>query len=200
MPDPLISAGHRPDSDSARERILAAAHRLFYRGGIRATGIDLIIAEAKVAKMSFYKHFPTKAELVVTFLEERHAAWMRWFTGRVGKAGRTPARRLAAVFEALEEWFGEPAFRGCAFINTIAESCEGDEAQRAVAVRHKAELRDYLESLVRAAGHARAPERADELMVLVEGAIVLAQTRGDPKVARIAGRIARRLFEPPAKA
>jgi len=74
-----------PFTPSARDRILETAQRLFYRHGIRAVGVDRIIAESGVAKMSFYRHFPSKRDLVIAFLERRHRFWMDWFTRRVGE-------------------------------------------------------------------------------------------------------------------
>lgn len=152
-----------------RERILATAARLFYQGGIRATGIDLIIAEAKVAKASFYGHFPSKTDLVRAFLDARHGQWMAWFQDRV--EARLAAEGLGAVATALLDWFARPDFRGCAFINTVAEF--GDAF--AETARHKAELRDYLADVAGRLGLPEPRRVADEAMVVVEGAIIRAQ-------------------------
>lgn len=153
----------------ARERILEAARRLFYRNGIRATGIDAIIAEAGVAKMSFYNNFPSKDDLVRAFLAARHESWMAAFSGRMER--HIEERGLAALAFALDEWFAEPDFRGCAFINTVAEFGQEFEG----AMRHKVELEDYVRGIATRLGLS-APERvAGEAMIVIEGAIVRAQ-------------------------
>jgi AcrR family transcriptional regulator len=163
-------------TQSARERILTTAHRLFYAHGVRATGIDRIIAEADVAKMSFYRHFPSKSDLVCAFLEERHTNWMAWFTGRILMLSRPGTAQLTAAASALGEWFAEPEFRGCAFINIVAEC--GDGAARAIAARHKDELATALTNIARAQGLAD-PQAAGRLaLIIVDGAIVRAQTTG----------------------
>lgn len=107
--------GDEPTAGSARERVLSTAARLFYAHGVRATGIDRIIAEAGVAKMSFYRHFPSKSGLVQAFLDRRHAQWMAWFEAalqrRVAQAG---VPRLSMLADVLGEWFAQADFRGCA--------------------------------------------------------------------------------------
>ncbi len=153
----------------ARERILEAARRLFYRNGIRATGIDTIIAEAGIAKMSFYNNFPSKDDLVRAFLTARHEAWMAAFSGRVER--HLEERGLAALAFALEEWFAEPDFRGCAFINTVAEFGQEFEG----AMRHKVELEEYVQGIAVRLGLSTPGRVAGEAMIVIEGAIVRAQ-------------------------
>lgn len=157
----------------ARERILDAALRLFYRDGVRATGIDTIIAQAGVAKMSFYNNFPSKDDLVRAYLAARHENWMRMFSQRVER--HLPGQGLGALATALAEWFEEPDFRGCAFINVVSEfGLDFEEA-----VRHKAELEAFVRDIaVRL--DLLAPERvATEVMILIEGAIVRRQMSFD---------------------
>ncbi len=153
----------------ARERILEAARRLFYRNGIRATGIDTIIAEAGIAKMSFYNNFPSKDDLVRAFLTARHEAWMAAFSGRVER--HLEERGLAALAFALDEWFAEPDFRGCAFINTVAEFGQEFEG----AMRHKVELEEYVQGIAVRLGLSTPGRVAGEAMIVIEGAIVRAQ-------------------------
>lgn len=106
---------------SARERILDTAARLFYQDGLRATGIDKIIAESGVAKMSLYRHFASKNELIAAFLDRRHASWMRWFEQDVeARFAASPGLEVIAL--ALADWFSDEDFRGCAFINAVAEA------------------------------------------------------------------------------
>lgn len=171
----------------ARVRILETAMRLFYRHGVRATGIDRIISEAAVAKMSFYRHFPSKDDLVAAFLEERHVRWMSWFEERTG-AKRRRGANLPGVADALEEWFCDPAFRGCAFINMLAESPEIPTGERMIAMRHKSELAGVLARLAHADGVARPEEAGALALVVVDGAIVRAQMTGEGKVAASSAR------------
>jgi AcrR family transcriptional regulator len=168
-------SGSAPAQQPARERILETALRLFYAEGVKATGIDKIIAESGVAKMSFYRHFPAKADLVCAFLEERHRRWMTWFTGSV--AAHTPARGSAflAVADALAEWLASPEFRGCAFINIAAELPDQESRERAIAAAHKHDLERLLEDYAAADGLAPAEEAARLALIVVDGAIVRAQ-------------------------
>ncbi len=173
MPKPSGIAKGR--ADSARQRIIEAALRLFYGEGIRATGIDRIIAEAKVAKMSFYHHFPSKSDLVCAFLEERHRRWTAWFAESVARHGQKSRLKLAAVADALGEWFADPGYRGCAFINTSAEFTDHEAREHAIVISHKQELEERLVALARADG-LRDPGTAGRLaLMIVEGAIVRAQ-------------------------
>jgi AcrR family transcriptional regulator len=154
---------------SARDRILSTALRLFYSDGIRATGIDRIIAESGVAKMSFYRHFPSKNDLIRAFLDARHEIWMEKFRAAVER--RFAQDGLKAIAHALAEWFAEPDFRGCAFINTVAES----GAEFTQPIEHKQGLEVYARELAERLS-LPAPDRiAAKAMILIEGAIVRAQ-------------------------
>jgi len=162
---------------SARDRILRTAHDLFYREGIRATGVDRLIAESGVAKLTFYRHFPSKNALVLAFLEDRHRYWMNWFKASLERHGGNPA----ALVPTLAEWFGDPAYRGCAFINTVSElACDLPEVA-AVAHRHKADMTQAIAELLR--GIPRRGVVAEALAVAVDGAIIRAQYDPTPKAA-----------------
>ena len=167
---------------SARERILRTAHELFYRDGIRATGIDLLITRSGVAKATFYRHFPSKNALISAFLELRHQQWMAWFTEALHRYGAAqsvrPAGRLLVLAPVLQEWCGHPDFRGCAFINLVAELAptapEAIEAARA----HKAEMTEQIARLLPDDAKGRALANAAALAF--DGAIVRAQMAVDP--------------------
>lgn len=173
----------------ARDRILDTAKRLFYRDGLRATGIDRIVAESGVAKMSLYRHFPSKDDLIAAFLDWRHDHWMAWFTAAV-EARLAQGAGLAAVADALGEWFGQDDFRGCAFINAVAETGAGDDPRHhELAVRHKRALEGYLGE-VAARLRLAAPEQvAEEAMLCVEGMIVRAQMGVDVRVVAAGRRL-----------
>lgn len=156
----------------ARERILETAHRLFYREGIRATGVDAVIAAAGVTKVTFYRHFPSKSELIDAVLTLRHGRWMDWFTQALQRhARRLPLPRALAA--TLREWLGSPGFRGCAFINAAVEWGGSDPAVLRHASAHK--------QAMAAAIAAHLPDtpqrdtRAQALALAVDGCIVQAQ-------------------------
>ncbi len=166
----------------ARERILLTAHDLFYREGIRATGVDRLIAAAGVTKVTFYRHFPSKDDLVRTFLAYRHERWMGWFKDALARwrAAQSPPEReeapLAPVAFALAEWLQAPGFRGCAFINTVAELGGALPDAIAIAAAHKQDMaRAICELLPR---RDDAMSLAEAAALAVDGAIVRAQTEG----------------------
>lgn len=171
--DDLAGPGPQPDQD-ARTRVLECAYRLFYRHGLRATGIDRIIAESGVAKASFYRHFPTKQALVEAYLDLRHARWMGWLESRLSTAPDARAW-LAALPDALDDWFRAPGFRGCAFINGHAEA--GTDAP-AMTVTHKRELAARIARACSEAGLEPPQDAAADLLLAIEGAIVRAQMEG----------------------
>lgn len=174
MPSP------RPQrTKDARQRILETALKLFYAEGVRAVGIDRIIAESDVAKMSFYRHFPSKTDLVCAFLEERHDRWMTWFRARFEQLSERKASKLPVVADVLQEWFASKDFCGCAFINILAETTQADTRQRAIAQSHKEDLRSVLEEIARSDGIARPQATARRALMIVEGAIVRAEMTGD---------------------
>lgn len=156
----------------ARERILETAHRLFYREGIRATGVDAVIAAAGVTKVTFYRHFPSKSELIDAVLTLRHGRWMDWFTAALQRhARRLPLPRALAA--TLREWLSRPDFRGCAFINAAVERGGGDPAVLRQASTHKRAMTDAI-----GAHLPDTPQRetlAQALALAVDGCIVQAQ-------------------------
>lgn len=123
---------------SAREKILTTAHALFYLHGIRATGIDKIIEQAGVTKVTFYRHFPSKNQLILAYLEYRHTLWMTWFCHTLQQqrdAGQAPA--VALVF-TMQQWWEKPDFRGCAFLNATAEIGDALPEVESLTREHKA--------------------------------------------------------------
>lgn len=165
----------------ARERLVQAAHALFYRDGIRATGIDRVIAEAGVTKVTFYRHFPSKNDLVCAYLEDRHARWMQAFAASLQRHGAAQ-RGVAALAPALADWLGDADFRGCAFINGVTELGGSVPAVLALAQQHKQALTDLLETLLPGPPGPQRQADAQALLLAVEGAIVRAQF-GEPVAA-----------------
>jgi AcrR family transcriptional regulator len=160
-----------------RQRILHAAHDLFYRDGIRATGIDRVIAESGVAKVTFYRQFPSKDDLVLAFLDHRHERWMTWFVDALARHGGS----VAAIAPALREWLASPEFRGCAFLNSVGELGPALPAVLETTRRHKQDMTAAIARLVAPApGRARL---ARALALAVDGAIVQAQFHASPDAA-----------------
>ncbi|MFE9424725.1 TetR/AcrR family transcriptional regulator [Kitasatospora sp. NPDC006697] len=153
---------------NARIRLLDAAEELFYAEGIRAVGVERILAESGVGRASFYRHFATKDDLVVAVLERRDEAWRSWLADRVTALGGKPL----AVFDALAERFARADFRGCAFINTMAETADTGSSAYRVAAAHKERVTAYVADLL--AAHGQDPALARRFVLLMDGAIVTA--------------------------
>ncbi|MEI7297377.1 helix-turn-helix domain-containing protein [Paraburkholderia tropica] len=180
---------------SARDRILETAARLFYEDGFRATGIDRIIAESGVAKMSLYRHFPSKSALIAAFLDRRHEFWMRWFVEAV-EARFAQRAELSVIAEALGEWFAQEDFRGCAFINVVAEAgSTGDPGHLGQAVSHKHSLEQYISELAGRLGLPSPATVAADAMICVEGMIVRYQVTRDSTVVKSGKRVLARIEE-----
>ncbi|MEK4565346.1 TetR/AcrR family transcriptional regulator [Alkalihalobacillus sp. FSL R5-0424] len=166
---------------SKKTQILDVATDLFYREGIHATGVDKIVAEAGVAKMTMYNHFPSKDDLILAYLEKRDTEWRSWFVESVNELANDPTEKLLALFDVLDSWFNGPNFNGCAFLNTAAEFTSITHPFHEAVVEHKKILNDYILELVQATEATNATELADSLYLLVEGAIIteLVYQKGD---------------------
>jgi AcrR family transcriptional regulator len=172
---------------AARERVLATASRLFHREGIRAVGVDRIAAEAEVGKMTLYRHFATKDDLVVAVLDGRDGPARAALHAAMDHAGDDPRARLLAPFAMLEPWFASRGFRGCPFMNASLELHDPGHPARAVARRHKAATRDAFAQAASQVDTIADPEAlADQLALLFDGAIAQAQMRDPQTVARAA--------------
>jgi AcrR family transcriptional regulator len=165
-----------PAAITARDRILFTAHDLFYRDGVRATGIDRIIAEAGVAKLTFYRHFASKDLLITAFLEYRHERWMAWFTVALARHGAKPGGGFLPLIDVMDEWFREPLFRGCAFINAVAEMGAVLPEVVEISKRHKRDMLQVIADL--APAQTSQTETASAAALAIDGAIVRAQMDG----------------------
>jgi AcrR family transcriptional regulator len=171
-------------AEPARERILEAAYELFSRYGIRAVGIDRIIEDAGVAKASLYRHFASKDDLVVAFLELREQRFTReWLEVEIQRRGGSPRDRLLAVFDLFDEWFQADDFHGCTFIGTMLEFAGSGGRVEGASVRHLYTIKEIFERLAQEAGLADPDRAALQLQALAMGAIVSAR-RGDLNAAR----------------
>ncbi len=174
---------------SARDRIMETAARLFYQDGFRATGVDKIIAESGVAKMSLYRHFASKDELIAAFLDWRHEFWMQWFIEEV-EARFAQRAELSVIAEALGVWFAQEDFRGCAFINVVAEAgSTGNPGHLHQAASHKQGLEKYIAEIAGRIGLQNPAAVAADAMLCVEGMIVRFQMTHSASVVESGRRV-----------
>jgi AcrR family transcriptional regulator len=180
---------------SARERILDTAYDLFSRHGIRAVGIDRIIATSGVAKMSLYRHFRSKDALVLAFLQEREKRWtLEWLHAEVTSRAEDGAGRMLAIFDVFDEWFHEPDFEGCSFINVLLEFDELEHPIRRATTEHLATIRGLVREFAEQAGVADPDAVARQWHILMKGSIVAAG-EGDRDAARRARALGELLLE-----
>jgi AcrR family transcriptional regulator len=175
MPAPITDEQHRLD----REALLDAAERLFYARGIQAVGMDEIRAASGLPLKRIYRFFAAKEDLVVAMLKRRDRRWRGDLAAHVEQVP-DPRERVLAVFDWLAEWFTEPGFRGCAWINAYGELGSSSEAVLAEVRSHKREFHDQIAVWV----HATGLPLAEPVFLLAEGAIVTAGISGDPTPAR----------------
>ena len=176
----IVDGDLRPShaaSPSARDRILRAASQLFARKGIGPTGVDTLIASAGVAKATFYRHFPSKDDLIVAWLLDRRSRWVEGVAQRAEQSARSPREVIPAFFDGVAEWLETEDYRGCPYLNTAIEI--GDSTHPALAV-----VRDYLldvEGRIRAMlagmGCRDAAELAPQVQALLAGSITLSVAR-----------------------
>jgi AcrR family transcriptional regulator len=178
----------------ARDRILEAAYELFARRGIRDVGVDEVIERAGVAKASLYRHFRSKDDLVVAFLELREERWtLEWVEAEARRRGTTPEEQLLAIFGLFDEWFQREDFEACSFINVLLEMGPAHPAGKA-SVQHLANIRSIVRKLAEESG-LRDPESfARSWHILMKGSIVSA-AEGDAEAAQRARSMARLLIE-----
>ncbi|MFG3703954.1 TetR/AcrR family transcriptional regulator [Micromonospora sp. NPDC047670] len=180
------------DHTTAEARLLDAADTLFYERGIQAVGMDAIRSASGVSLKRTYQLFPSKEHLVEAVLRRRDLA-IRDALAAYTSARPTPTERVLAVFDYLHDWFDQPAYRGCAFINSFAELGGSSPGVVDIVRTHKRAFADHLSALVAEAG--RPPALAAQLALLANGAMVTAAITGSVEPAREARAAARRLLE-----
>ena len=178
--------GRTRETSEARQRILETADRLFYQDGIRAVGIDRIIAEAGVAKMSLYKHFPSKDDLILAVLQYREEGVLEFFRSAMERHGKKAKTPLRAFFAALKDFFESPGFRGCPFQNAAVELADPAHPGTEFVRGHKQRFSEFLRGLVEETVGKAAAKVAPAVTILVEGAIVTAVIQGNPDAADVA--------------
>ena len=167
-----------PTQPTTRQRILDIAGDLFFRKGYRAVGVDTIVQEAGVAKMTLYRYFPSKDDLIVAYLEQVNQVFWDWFDAAIGPFEGEPRRQLAAVFAALEKLVKSPKCYGCAFLAAASEFPELDSPGHRVALAHKQAVRDRFHGLAGQAGARQPDVLADQLLLLMDGAFAAVRVFG----------------------
>jgi AcrR family transcriptional regulator len=179
---------------SARDRLLTAATRLFQEGGVGATGVDAIIESAGVAKATFYRHFPSKDDLVVAWLRDPRTRWFDRVRAKAKASSVDPRDEILLFFEGVAEWLESEGYRGCAYLNTSVEITDPAHPARAVIREYLDEIAAYFRRLLSDAGFANAEVRAMALHALLSGAISLAVARQTSAFAITAREAAERLL------
>lgn len=177
-----------------RDHLLETALRLFNQHGYHATGIDLIIAEAGLAKTTLYRHFETKEDLILATLERRDEEARDAMRAFVEQRTSDPVERLLVTFDCLEAWFRDERFRGCPFVSAAGEHKDTDNPVFRAAALHKRLTLAYFEELAHAARFAEPKRMAAEINLLHEGAIAVAQMTRTTESARQARRMAAQLL------
>jgi AcrR family transcriptional regulator len=179
----------------ARERLLTAAYELFSKNGVQATGVDAIIERSGVARQTMYRHFGSKQELVLAFLQRREQAWLHdWLQAEAARRAADPGEQLLAIFDVFDGWFREPEFEGCSFINVMLEHPDPSHPLHQAAADYLAEIRAFLERLARRAGVKEPEPFARQWHILMKGSIVAAG-EGDHDAALRAKAVGRLLLE-----
>lgn len=167
----------------ARDRVVSAAYDQFSRSGTRAVGVDAVIAGAGIAKMTLYRNFASKDDLIIAFLQRREEVWtLDWLRAEVLERAMTPTDRLLAVFDVFGEWFGRADFEGCSFITVLLEHPSADSRVHGAAVQHLENIRAFIRELAEAAGVSDSDAFARQWHILMKGAIISAQ-EGDAGAA-----------------
>ena len=175
-----------PAKEAMQERILTTAGRLFYGQGIRAVGVDTIAAEIGISKRTLYNYYPSKDELIVAYLS-RHLLPPK-------TSDRPLLEQILRIFDWLERWFASDSFRGCPFVNAIAELGDATHPGTQLAVAYKEQRRLWLVDALTQLKVADPDGLATQVAILVEGAIIAALVRGDPGMAGAAKAAARVLL------
>jgi AcrR family transcriptional regulator len=177
-----------------REKILSVASDLFQTRGINSTGVDTIVAVAGTTKMTLYKHFQTKENLIMEVLKRHNQQFRDWLSEKLGEA-RTPDKKLQALFDSIEEWMAAPDFQGMPFLKASAEFPSEENPVHRLSSEQARQFRQYLATLAQEAGAADPDTLALQLSMLIEGAMLAEQMRRGSGAAKQAKQAARLLIE-----
>ena len=175
---------------NARDRLIDTAISLFNRHGFHATGVDRIVAVARVAKKTLYAHFPSKEDLILAALARKRAGFADKFLPAVFASSSDPKERLLTLFELAKSWFTDADFYGCIFVNAVVEYSDPSHPINAAAREFKTLLRNFARDQAQAGGAADPEDLADKIQLLFEGATTVAQVSARPDAATTAKQIA----------
>ncbi|MEP2651705.1 MAG: TetR/AcrR family transcriptional regulator [Paraglaciecola sp.] len=173
-----------------KQHLVDTALTLFNQFGYHATGIDLILAQSKVSKATLYKHFRSKDELILAVLDQRHNQILSMINSKIEHTALKSTHPVLGIFDALDEWFNSDDFYGCNFINASAEYAASLDPIHVFAARHKQAVVDLIKTQLAATDTSQA----EQISLLVEGAIVMAHTRGVKNSAITAKKMAQFLL------
>jgi AcrR family transcriptional regulator len=160
-----------------KDKVFQTAARLFYQHGYRAIGVDTIAAESGIGKMTLYRHYPSKDDLIVAFLKDSNDEFWNYFEQST-KDALTPREKLLAFFESLQEYVATPACYGCPFLNVATEYPETDYPGHQIAIEHKQSVRVRFRQLAKEAGAKKPDVLADQLFLLMDGAYMASRMFG----------------------
>jgi AcrR family transcriptional regulator len=178
-----------------RDELVQKALQAFYQHGFQATGMDMLVTKTGISKTSMYKHFRTKEDLILAVLRLRDEQFRNWLYRRMEALADTPRQQLIAMFDALEEWFDEPGYRGCMFIKASSEYQDADHVIHQQSADHKRLLERHMTELAEKAGLTDPGGLARQLLILKEGAIVTAHLGHTDNPAKDAKAAAIQLLE-----
>ncbi len=160
-----------------KDRLFEVASRLFYQQGYRAVGVDTLAEESGIGKMTLYRHYPSKDDLIVAFLQNSDEEFWGYFE-QITREASSPRGRLVAFFEALQAYATAPACFGCPFLNVATEYPDIENPGHRVALSHKQVVRGRFLQLAKEAGARRPEALADGLLLLMDGAYMAARMFG----------------------
>jgi AcrR family transcriptional regulator len=182
------------DRPGPRERLLDAAQRLSYAHGVNV-GVDAILTEANVARRSLYEHFGGKDGLLAEVLRRSAAGDLERYRAVIAAAGRSPRRRLLAIFDDLDAVIEQPNFRGCRYLAADLALIERDHPAHPIAAGYRRALHQLLRDELVRLGHPEPSRAAEQLHLLIEGALATGATRPHARPARTARTLAARILK-----
>jgi AcrR family transcriptional regulator len=182
-------------ASNLRDHILQTASALFYSQGIKATGIDTIVKAAGISKMSLYKYFPSKDDLILAHLHKSGAEMRALIINAIDSRATLPKQKLLAVFDVFEELLDTPEFRGCPFINASAEFAEEANPVQQASAEFYEDFHKMLADLALQAGMESPDIVSKQLLMLIAGAIVTEQMKRQSGAMVIARHAAERLLD-----
>ena len=177
-----------------KDKVFQTAARMFYQYGYRAIGVDTLAAESGIGKMTLYRHYPTKDDLIVAYLKDSNDLFWNNFE-EITKDALTAREKLLAFFESLQDYVTTPACYGCPFLNVATEYPEADYPGHQVALEHKQLVRERFRQLAKEAGAKKPNVLADQLFLLMDGAYMASRMFGAKNPAAHLASAARILID-----